>query len=297
MKKEASFTLIELLVVIGIIGLITTLILLNINVSDQKQKTKIAKTLELSQSVQSILGHEARGIWEFDNNALDSSGYGNSGTLNNFISPYGYVTETPQRIVSASLGQGKYSLSFDGADDNVAVTSAPSFVNIFDNGGTALAWVYPVNDGEVGSGYIIGKIDVAGVGWNFAWSTLSGGKLPLFFNQNFGVGNNYRELTNAAVVPINQWSLVGITYNNSSVNNRATFYLNGVVQPSSRTQTPTGTRQSDIGINMIIGNNLATTRTFNGYIDEVRIYAQALTLGQIQRQYAEGLEKYAQSSY
>jgi len=117
--KNKSFSLIELLVVIAIIGLLASIIL--VSLKGVREKAEIAKGLEFSQSIQHALGADAVGIWSFDEDsgstANDNSGYGNSGTLYNFASPYGWTSETPHKIVGS--GQGKYALSFDGVDDYV----------------------------------------------------------------------------------------------------------------------------------------------------------------------------------
>src|SRR3989344_5981922 len=112
--SNRSFTLIELLVVIAIIGLITSVSLVAIDLPGQRQKAKIAKILEFSSSIQNALGSEAVGIWDFDNNVLDSSGYGNNGTINGGAT---FTDETPQKIVGPS--PGKYALSLDGAGDYI----------------------------------------------------------------------------------------------------------------------------------------------------------------------------------
>lgn len=99
MTQQKSFTLIELLVVIAIIGLLSSIVLVNIGLPGQRQKARIAKTLEFSSSIQNALGSEAVGIWTFDNNAFDTSGYGNNGTIYGGAS---FTTDnTPQKVVGS----------------------------------------------------------------------------------------------------------------------------------------------------------------------------------------------------
>ena len=76
--KEKAFTLIELLVVIAIIGLIVSVTL--VNLSDQRDKARIARGLYFSSSVKHAIGYDAIGEWSFDGNLKDTfSGYGNNG--------------------------------------------------------------------------------------------------------------------------------------------------------------------------------------------------------------------------
>ena len=115
--KQKSFTLIELLVVIAIIGLLASIVI--VNLAGTRGKASIARGLQFSQSVHHALGSEAVGIWSFDEGsgatAYDASGYGNNGTLYNFASPHGWTTDTPSNT--------GYALSFDGVDDYVSLPS------------------------------------------------------------------------------------------------------------------------------------------------------------------------------
>ena len=89
MKQEKSFTLIELLVVIAIIGVLTSIVL--VSTQGLQGKARITKTLEFSQSLNNALGAYAVGWWTFDGGAgprvQDTPGYGNNGTLRNFVFP------------------------------------------------------------------------------------------------------------------------------------------------------------------------------------------------------------------
>ncbi len=102
MKNKKAFTLIELLVVIAIVGLISSIVL--VNLKGTREKARIAKALDFSHTIQHTLGAYAVGIWRFEeigDTALDSSGYGNHGTITG-------ATHTNGILGSA--------LSFDGND-------------------------------------------------------------------------------------------------------------------------------------------------------------------------------------
>ena len=107
MKKEASFTLIELLVVITAIGLIATITL--VSVGSAREKARIGKALEFNQQIEHILGAYALGLWRFEeagNIVMDSSGYANDGIV------FGTTR------VEGIIGFGR---RFDGIDDYIAI--------------------------------------------------------------------------------------------------------------------------------------------------------------------------------
>jgi len=64
----------------------------------------------------------------------DRSGSGNNGTITG-------ATWTRN-------GNGIWYLDFDGADDIVNIPDATSIQNVFDGGGSTVAWIYPESDGE-----------------------------------------------------------------------------------------------------------------------------------------------------
>jgi hypothetical protein len=81
---------------------------------------------------------------------------------------------------------------------------------------------------------------------------------------------------------LNEWVHVAVVYDASSVANDARIYLNGVEQSSLVEITPTGTIATDAGISMRMGNYAQdTSRTFDGMIDDVRIYDRVLDAAEV----------------
>jgi prepilin-type N-terminal cleavage/methylation domain-containing protein len=82
-NKQKGFTLIELMVGIAIVGLLSSVIL--VATKGSTNKANIAKTMQWSRSIESLLGPYAVGIWNFDEGSgttvSDLSGYGNDGTI------------------------------------------------------------------------------------------------------------------------------------------------------------------------------------------------------------------------
>jgi len=274
--KNKSFTLIELLVVIAIIGLLASIIL--VSLKGVREKAEIARGLEFSQSIQHALGADAVGIWSFDEDsgstANDNSGYGNSGTLYNFASPYGWTSETPHKIVGS--GQGKYALSFDGVDDYVR-DSTPTGLNfVSTNQITIEAWfkltghsaydgIISINDGSC------------------AYRIMADQNLYPFYDP--GAHNDQTVTTYRFTV--NTWYHYAMTVQGGG---NAVIYVNGASIHTSSAGVPANLPN---GNDILIGTGEGPgTHPTQGLIDEVRIYNTALSLGEIQKHYAEGLGRY-----
>ncbi len=278
--KQKAFTLIELLVVIAIIGLLTTLVL--VNTSGTRGKARVAKALEYSSQIYNALGSEVAGIWNFDNGtgtiAYDTSGYSNNGTLTN--GPL-FATDTPYYVVGS--GTGKYSLSFDGADDYVQIShNANQLLTI---GGTIEAWIKPDTNGENNTGFIVDKSTggVFGVsGYCISCTSLN----RIFFRINNGTSLYTAE--NAIVYGSGNWYHIAVSWDATGYSQ---IYVNGVISGTPAiSASPAGITSVNA---LAIGNRSgATDRTFDGFIDDVRIYSVALTASQVQQHYVEGIEKH-----
>jgi len=179
---------------------------------------------------------------------------------------------------------------FDGAtgrDDIITVTAAASIQDIFDGGGTLIVWIKAASVGENGIGRMMETGGGAAVGWAFYLFGEAAGLFKVAFSQYFDVLlGTWQHAT--TIVPINSWTQVALTYNGSSSANDPILYLNGAVSGGGwyESSVPNGTLVSDIGKTPKIGNNTATTTTFDGYIGEVTGYkGRMLSLAEIQNNY------------
>jgi len=274
LKFKRSFTLIELLVVIAIIALLSSVIL--VSLSGPRQKARITKALEFSQSVQHAIGVEAVGIWDFDDcSAKDLSGYKNDGTINGAIC----VDDTPYKVVGS--GQGKNALSFDGVDDYVETPA----INIGTGPVTFSLWVkgtsLPYNQER---GFI--TVFYSGKPWFFTFerSSWGSGGVNMYVGYNDQTPNN---ISGGTWAPSDtNWHHVAMTRDSSAMR----LYLDGKAVASS---THTNLTNFDVG-NRVIRIGYPSQYNWDGLIDEVRIYATALTIGEIQDHYLAGLEKHQQ---
>jgi hypothetical protein len=186
-------------------------------------------------------------------------------------------------IIEGNLGSANVNVNLDAVHGNFNGTtsiinagSPTMFDDIFASAASLTFWIYPRTVGENSEGRILTKDK-----WEVYTHAESGGFCRVTFNQKFSTSNGGWRFTDR-VVPLNHWSHIAIVYDGSDLSNDAVIYLNGVAQTITETITPAGTRTSDAGDDLIIGNNSGTSRTFDGYIADVKIYkASGLSSTQI----------------
>jgi len=199
------------------------------------------------------------GYWRFDeetgSTAKDSSPYGNHGTI------YGATR------VRGIIGK---ALSFDGVDDYVEVPDSASLQDIKKI--TVVAWIYPYTGYGQEYPRIVEKGNVEPFRF---YITASNGKLTVGLNT---VSETiYR--SNKTAIPENKWTMAAFTYDGVYLR----IYLNGNLDKETTENAGDLDTFSTI---THIGNFPTGNRTFNGIIDEVRIYNRALSPGEIKIIYA-----------
>jgi len=258
-QKEKGFTLIELLVVIAIIGVISSIVL--VNLSGTREKATIARGLQFYQSLNNALGAYAVGVWSFDkyqNPITDTSGYGNNCTINGAIETEGVVRK---------------ALSFNGTNNYLDCGNNPVF-DITEKL-TIEAWI-KLN--AIASQGIVQK--GASLDFNYVFGTgFSGSRLRF----RWGTGDNSIDSIDHKY-SVGRWHHVVVTVD--TVNDVLKFYSDGAQLGSDISFTGILAAKTQ---SLIIGRSINDS-WFNGAIDEVRIYNESLTAGEIQKHYAEGLE-------
>ena len=198
------------------------------------------------------------------NTTADASGNGNTGTLSG-----------PSWTTAGHYGN---ALSFNGANGYVEAANSNSF-----NPGTAAtfsAWMMVLAaNADVSS--VVNKWsqsidDEYLFGLNssnhltFAWQTTGG---------NVWGQPSYNMVSGNTQVPLSTWTYITVVRNGPAIS----FYINGNLDTSFSAAADANPFRSGINTVRIGGQNLgAVSRVFNGTIDEVRIYNQALTQTQIQ---------------
>jgi type II secretory pathway pseudopilin PulG len=273
-----SFTIIELLVVISITVLLASIII--ISVKDAREKARIAKIMEFSQSVQSLLGVDAVGIWNFDeqtsgicsgatDTVYDSSGYDNDGTCQG----------DPEWVKSDISGS---ALKFDG-NDYVDVGNVSELNFERTDPFTISSWVKRDTIG-VGSP-IISKMD-GDHGWTFHIGGTD--RLTLFLVNLWVPGDKILLVTGSKLLNDTAWHHVVVTYDGSSSSNGVKFYIDGEEDPLS---TPLDQINVSIVNNGPIKIGGYVWGNIEGTIDELRVYNTVLSSAFIQKLYVQGVEK------
>jgi len=274
--KQKAFTLIELLVVIAIIGVIASIVL--VNLSGTREKARVAKSLRFNQSINHVLGAHAVGIWSFDiltnNNTPDTSGYGNYGAVYN-------------PLYSPSLSEGiiGQSLRFNGIVDQYIITGSSLKYN-FSDSTTLSFWmkVYSLPSNFPGPlRYGFGGTN----GWIFYCSN------P-YWRCYFKIGNNNIDPTQDGYggptqIVADIWYYIVFTYDKE--NQKFKRFIDGELKQTVDTSNITMPNMNNLNYPLRIGVADGFL-SFDGLIDEVRIYNLALTETQIQKHYAEGLRRY-----
>ena len=172
---------------------------------------------------------------------------------------------TPAR--SGDPGTCRYGV-FDGPNSGYVQINDPGNNSVLDINSTltVTTWVYPRSYPGSDLRTIVSKDE------NFEFHLDTSGNVFWWW----GGGTN--QMNSTGTVPLNTWTHIAIVYTNGSQQ----IYLNGAL---SGTNTDTGnlTTQNDP---VLIGTDLGfDSRTFDGYIDEVRIYDSSLNAGQINTVY------------
>jgi hypothetical protein len=175
-------------------------------------------------------------------------------------------------------------LQFNGSTSEVDFgTLTAGIENIFDGGGTLAYWVRPHSDGEVSQARVADTTDAVGNsgGWiAYVRDEVSSALRPALSVEFTTADAVWRSAT---AFPLNQWSFVCITYNADSAANLPTIDINGIPVAIEVIQAPVGTRRSDAGNSLFVGNNATAARTFDGDIQSLFFYSDTLDRSQRER--------------
>jgi hypothetical protein len=159
-------------------------------------------------------------------------------------------------------------MDFDGSSEYINAGSTPQALVGSNSAYTVSAWVKP---DATGNQNIIGAMD-SGNRWYFR--VLNG--YASYAYGSAANGNDYQGT--ATPVALNTWSHVIFTFDGSTTHK---IYVNGVLkitQSNGSAQTITNSQNAYIGA---LNNNGSTQNYFDGKIDEVAIWARALSDGSV----------------
>jgi len=158
--------------------------------------------------------------------------------------------------------------SFNAATDLITVADYTAIQNIWDGGGTASMHFYPKSLGEGSNGRLYEK------SVNRMLIQSNAGENRATFAIDCGTtGGIWRIASN---VSFNAWHTLVVIYDADSTANDPAMYLDGGGTVSEG-QAPVGTRLTDVGANLIIGNRVQEDRTWDGLLAEAAFWNVALT--------------------
>ena len=214
-----------------------------------------ALALAVSDARADLVGH-----WTFDEGsgatAADSSGYGNTGTLLN--GPV-WTADTPS---------GDYAIDFDGQNDYVNVGNRASLD--VTQAITVTAWVNPDSLSTTAQN------SVADRGLSY-WLFISIESKLCFlrYNEN-DPGWGFSVMATEETIDTGTWTHIAATYD-TSVGNEVNLYIDGVLAKTGNFANG-AIRSSNSAFT--IGNRMGQHQ-FDGAIDDVRVYNEALGADQV----------------
>lgn len=269
---KTAFTLIELLVVMAIIGILSGLIIIGTN--SMLRSANLAKAQVFSSSLRDSLLANLFTEWKFDGPTAVNS----AATTNDAVDTWGSNDAT---AISATVKGGSdcvygKCLLYNGTADYVEISDSSSMR--MTAGGTVSAWIYPRSSGGSSVARVIDKSTDYGGGNGYM----------IYINSNRAVILCISGCTNSAdsSLTFNQWQLLTVSFNALG----RKIYINGIDKTASgggATALP-----PDVAGSVRIGNKAgATDRSFDGYIDEMRIFNAVVPSSKIKETYYLGLNK------
>lgn len=207
-----------------------------------------------------------KGVWHMPDyattNIADSTANGNTGTKKGL--------GEPAELAASKIGKGQ---NFDGSNDYISVASHSSL----DITGhiTLSAWVQV--DNIVNYAKVIVK--PSGAGWSSPYFYYSLGACSTAIVGQFAVNTNSNEINSGSSYSLDTWYYISGTYDGT--NER--LYINGS-EVNSKGVTgaiSTSTQPLCIGMRSVTSAGEGT----DGYIDEVRVTAEARTAGWLMTEY------------
>lgn len=177
------------------------------------------------------------------------------------------------------------AITFNGVDAYAESPVGELSQDVFSEGGTVSAWIYPTGWGELNLGRILSKGEPEGSTtlWTLA---VSGSMRNVFFKRGFSAQEGYWQ-TPLDSMTLNAWHHVAVVYDDSSSSNDPVIYIDGVPQSLTEVWAPSGTPLSDQTYALGIGNVSALTRAFQGKIEGIGFNRLASTPQEIKLAYAE----------
>ncbi|EKO3774553.1 MSHA biogenesis protein MshQ, partial [Vibrio metschnikovii] len=220
------------------------------------------------------LYHLEEQVWDGSaNEVLDASGNGLHGRAVN-----GAVTAiaTPALPTLNNLGTCGYGVFNKSSNQYLEVPHSQLF-NLEETL-TVSAWIHPNDYPNSGLMSIVSKDG------NYEFHLDSSGRVYWYWEYRQGNSTQSRVLISNSPIAKNQWSHITIRHNKSGAPQRQSIFINGQLNNSSNHNDTLATNNRPLQIGQ--DQNFAG-RAFDGFIDEVQIFSQALSNAQILQLYRQ----------
>jgi hypothetical protein len=241
-------------------------------------------------------GSSERFIWMYYGNPSASDAQDPTGTWSNGYAAVWHLDPSLENAAGSALDGTSFATvdapgilgrarEFNGTTSEVAFTDPSTLDGLFAGGATITAWIYPRTFGENSRGRIVDRATSTAFqnGWGLILNNPgAGGHLALGrgFTTQFGAW-----ATPDGSILVDAWQHVAAVYDEDDTA-PAELWIDGSAQTVHASFVPAGTLESDIGSPLGIGNNAASNnRTFDGYLDEIRIAAVPRSGSWIEAQY------------
>jgi prepilin-type N-terminal cleavage/methylation domain-containing protein len=266
MHLKKSFTLIEILVVIVVIGVLSAFIL--VGMSSITTNASVAKNRAYINSMRNSLLINLMAEWKLDGDVNDPW-KGHNGTLVDAPVPKTgsdcaidgcYWLDGSNDYINLgsstdfSFGTGNFTISYWSKQDSSTPKPAMSDGN---HGDANNSWYIEQNDGNMIIRFYYGGVDQNSASW-------------------FGVGSSLK---------MNKWNYFIVTRNVGEL--KLKVYLNGVLVKeftSINVINITDANDLYLGYDVRYGS-------FNGFVDDVKIFNEAFSISRAQQNYYSGLSR------
>lgn len=190
---------------------------------------------------------------------------------------------------SISYVDGKFgkAASFNGSTSLITIPAnttidANSMVDF-----VIICWINPTSDGENDLGAIFDKIGATTAGYRAWVHSQSGSTVKLSFEVQHATTDAI--VTTSTTIPTETATKLEF---HSNADDSLDIYINGVKASYSVDTSGSGAKSDDSANDLILGNRAAVDRTFDGWIDDFRIYDGTRSADKYEMDKIQGLTRF-----
>ena len=214
--------------------------------------------------------------WTFDDSTVVDDKSTNEGTA------------TAVTFVDGKFGK---AASFNGTTSSISITAAAAISGTTMGAFRLSAWIYVDSDGENDEGRIIDGWSGTAVGYRLFVNGESSSTVKVTFEVGYGTTNAI--VVTSSTISTGAWHRIDAIHN---ADKSLDVYFDGAIATYGTDTTGVGTIGNDDAIDKYIGNNSAGTRTFDGEIDDVRIYDGTFAADDVEMKAILGMTRFAVGS-